>query len=424
MSTGHPPDLLDSDAHADLTRHDTFVDGVPHATFARLRREEPVSWCEEADGNAGFWSVTRYDDVLHVSREHETFTSTRGIRMEEMDPEETAARRTLMELDPPEHTRLRRLVNRGFTRRTVEAYEAAIREITRAVLDEALPKGTFDFTKEVGRELPMRMLGRLMGLADEDLDELVTWGDAMIGNTDPEFTSHPVDLSDTDEFRLMPFRSPAALEVFRYADRMAQERRAEPRDDIVTRLLAPTPDGEPLTDLEFKNFFALLVAAGNDTTRYTIAGTLDTLIDHPGALAHLQAHPEDLDPAVEELLRWTTVTMHFRRTAIRDTELRGVPIRSGDKVVIWFVSANYDEDQFPEPYTFDIARHPNDHCTFGRNGPHFCLGAWLARMELRVTLEELLPRIGSVERAGPVEHLRSNFIHGIKHLPVTIRPAS
>ncbi len=415
---------VDTDAHADLTSHDTFVEGVPHATFRRLRREEPVAWFDEADGNAGFWAVTRYDDVLQVSREHETFTSTSGIRMEEMDAEETTARRTLMELDPPEHTRLRRLVNRGFTRRTVEAYEAAIREITRAVLDEALPKAEIDFTKEVGRELPMRMLGRLMGLPDDDLDGLVSWGDAMIGNTDPEFTSHPVDLTDTDEFRLMPFRSPAALEVFRYADRMAQARRADPRDDVITRLLAPAPDGEPLSDLEFKNFFTLLVAAGNDTTRYTIAGALDTLIDHPEALAHLRAHPEDLDIAVEELLRWTTVTMHFRRTATRDTELRGVPIRAGDKVVIWFVSANYDEDQFTDPYRFDIARHPNDHCTFGRNGPHFCLGAWLARMEVRVTFEELLPRLASIERTGPVEYLRSNFIHGIKHLPVRVAAAS
>ncbi len=415
---------VDTDDHADLTSHDTFVTGVPHATFQRLRREEPVAWYDEADGNSGFWAVTRYDDVLAVSREHETFTSARGIRMEEMDLEETEARRTLMELDPPEHTRLRRLVNRGFTRRTVDAYESAIREITQAVLDEALPLGEFDFTKEVGRELPMRMLGRLMGLPDEDLDELVSWGDAMIGNTDPEFTSHPVDLTDTEEFRLMPFRSPAALEVFRYADRMARARRAEPREDVITRLLAPTPDGEPLTDLEFKNFFALLVAAGNDTTRYSISGSLNALVDHPQALAHLQEHPEDIEIAVEELLRWTTVTMHFRRTATRDTELRGVPVRAGDKVVMWFVSANYDDQQFADPYTFDIARHPNDHCTFGRNGPHFCLGAWLARMELRVTLEELLPRLASVERTGPVSYLRSNFIHGIKHLPVRVATAS
>jgi cytochrome P450 len=259
-----------------------------------------------------------------------------------------------------------------------------------------------------------------MGLPDDDLDELVAWGDAMIGNTDPEFTTHPVDLTDTDEFRLMPFRSPAALEIFRYADRMAQARRAEPRDDVVTRLLAPTPDGEPLSDLEFKNFFTLLVAAGNDTTRYTIAGSLDALLDHPGSLERLQAEPEALGVAIEELLRWTTVTMHFRRTATRDVELRGVPIKAGDKVIIWFVSANFDEEQFPDPYRFDLARTPNDHATFGRNGPHFCLGAWLARMEVRVTFEELLPRLASVERAGPTERLRSNFINGIKHLPVRV----
>lgn len=418
MSTATPLDL--GDANADLTSHDTFVTGVPHATFQRLRREEPVAWFDESDGGSGFWAVSCYDDVLQVSRDYKTFTSAQGIRLEEMDEEETEARRTLMELDPPEHTRLRRVVNRGFTRRAVEAYADAIRELTRLILDEALAKGEFDFTHEVGRQLPMRMLGRLVGLPDEDLDQLVVWGDAMIANTDPEFTSHPVDLTDTEEFRMMPFRSPTAVELFKYAEAVAKDRRANPRDDIATRLLAPTPDGEPLTELEFKNFFSLLVAAGNDTTRYSIAGGLNTLLDHPAALDELREHPDRIADGVEELLRWTTVTMHFRRTAARDTELRGVPIKAGDKVVVWFISANYDEDQFPDPYTFDLHRSPNDHATFGRNGPHFCLGAWLARMEIRITFEELLPRLASVERAGDIERLRSNFINGIKHLPIRV----
>ncbi len=413
-----PLDL--GDAHADLTSHDTFAAGVPHATFQRLRREEPVAWFDEHDGGSGFWAVTRYDDVLAVSRDYETFTSTQGIRLEEMDAEETEARRTLMELDPPEHTRLRRLVNRGFTRRAVEAYADAIRELTRLILDEALAKGEFDFTHEVGRQLPMRMLGRLVGLPDEDLDQLVVWGDAMIANSDPEFTSHPVDLTDTDEFRFLPFRSPTAIELFRYAESVAKDRRANPRDDIATRLLAPTPDGEPLTDLEFKNFFSLLVAAGNDTTRYSIAGGLNALLDHPDALDELRTHPDRIEEGIEELLRWTTVTMHFRRTATRDTEIRGVPVKAGDKVVVWYLSANYDEDQFTDPYTFDLHRSPNDHTTFGRNGPHFCLGAWLARMEIRITFEELLPRLATIERAGEIGRLRSNFINGVKHLPVRV----
>ena len=239
---------------ADITDHDTYVNGVPHATFARLRREDPVSWWDEADG-AGFWSVARRADALLVSRNHETFTSTRGIRLEEMAAEELAQRCTMMELDPPEHSRLRRLVARGFTRRVVWSYEEGIRTLAGAVLDEALPKGRIDFVHDVAEQLPMRMLGRLLGTPERDGDQLVHWGDALLGNTDPEFTTHVVDQTDTDEFRFLPFRSPAAIEIFRYAERQAAERRAKPGDDVISQLLAPTVDGEPLTDLEFKNFF-------------------------------------------------------------------------------------------------------------------------------------------------------------------------
>lgn len=407
---------------ADITRHDTFAAGVPHDTFRWLRSNEPVSWWEEDDGS-GFWAVTRYDDLLKVSKDHATFTSSRGIRLEEMAPDELEARRTLMEMDPPQHTELRRMVNRLFTRGAVQDYEETIRDLTVGILDRVLPSGEFDFVDEVARELPMRMLGRLMGVPDADGDWLVRMGDQMIGNTDPEFTDHVVDQTDTEEYRLLPFRSPAAVELFDYANELARERRRNLGDDLISRMLSPTREGRPLSDLEFKNFFVLMVAAGNDTTRYSIVHSLQALIDHPEAMNELRRDLSLLPTAVEEFLRWASTTMHFRRTVTMDTQLGGRQMSAGDKVLIWYISANYDEDQFPDPYTFDITRDPNDHVTFGRNSPHLCIGAWLARLEMRVVFEELLPRIEQVEPAGPVERLRSNFINGVKHMPVRVRLA-
>ncbi|HSL58343.1 MAG TPA: cytochrome P450 [Acidimicrobiales bacterium] len=416
------PEIDLGDDHADITSHDTFVQGVPHATFLRLRREDPVAWFDEADGS-GFWAVTKYRDIIDVSRDPDTFTSTKGIRLEEMDEEETAARRTIMETDPPEHTRLRRLVNRGFTRKAVLEYEESIRELAAAVCDDAVEAREFDFVDQVARQLPMRMLGRLLGIPDTDGAHLVELGDQMIANSDPEFTQHVVDQSDTEEYRLLPFRSPAAIELFDYAQEQADDRRAHPGDDIITKLLQPTTDGEPLSDLEFKNFFSLMVAAGNDTTRYTMTAGMKALLDRPHLLDELRHGDEKLwETATEEILRWGSVTMHFRRTATRDVELRERQIHAGDKVVTFFISGDYDEDQFADPFRFDIRRDPNDHMAFGRGGPHLCLGAWLARLEIRVLFQELVARVRSVEQTGPEARLRSNFIAGIKHLPVRITP--
>jgi hypothetical protein len=410
---------------ADIVDPDTYTAGVPHATFLRLRREDPVSWWDEPGGR-GFWAVTRHADLLHVSRNVDAFSSAQGVTLEEMDPDDFDARRNMLEYDPPEHTRYRRLVSKPFSRREVYAYEGAIRLLARAVLDEALPvtgATRLDFVEAIAKQLPMRMLGRLLGVPDGDGPWLVERGDALLGNFDPDFTDHAVGLTDTDEFKSLPFRSPASLDLFRYADLQAESRRANPTDDVITDLLAPTIDGDRLTAREFKNFFVLLVGAGNDTTRYTITAGLKALIERPDQLdllrdAAIRGDDALLDSAVEEILRWATVTMHFRRTATRDTELGGRPIRAGDKVVIWFVSADYDDAAFSDPFTFDINRSPNPQVAFGLMSPHLCLGAQLARMEIKILFQELLPRLADARIAGPIERMRSNFIAGVKRLPV------
>ena len=356
----------------------------------------------------------------------ETFTSSRGIRLEEMDDDELESRRTMMELDPPEHTRLRRLVNRGFTRRTVESYEDAIRALAAEVLDEALTADAFDFVTEVAARLPMRMLGRLLGTSDEDGHQLVEWGDAFLGNSDPEFTTHVVDTADTEEFRLMPFRSPAAVEVFEYAERQAAERRAAERRGVPPhrrdhpaagphprRRAAQRPRVQellPAADRGRKRHHPLHHdprAANDDAASRALAGLASRSLPHPhrggGGPAH-QRSDHALPPH-----------RHPGPSPSAERE-----IAAGDKVVMWFCSANHDSDGFDDPWRFDLARDPNDHMAFGRNGPHLCLGAWLARMEARLVYEELLKRIDRLEPDGEPQYLRSNFIAGIKHLPVRV----
>lgn len=405
----------------DITSHDTYVRGVPRATFRALRESDPVHWTEEPDGGRGFWSLTKYDDVLYASRNTELFSSRFGIRMEDMTPEETEARRTLMEMDAPEHTRLRRLVSRPFAPKSVNEYEGAVRELAVQVLDSLDGEREFNFVSRVARELPMRMLGRLLGLPDDDLEWLVQRGDALIGNTDPDFTDYVVDQVDTSAYRLLPFRSPVALELFEYATQALAERRLHPTHDILSALLKETADGDSLDDLALKNFFTLMVAAGNDTTRYSMTGGLLALAERPELFAALPSMSlEQRKLLVDEMLRWSTVTMHFRRTLTADTQLRGRDMKAGDKVVLWYTSANYDEDHFESPDEFQPERSPNDHVAFGLHSPHLCLGAHLARLEMRVLFEEIANRWQGVELAGEPERLRSNFISGIKRLPVRV----
>ena len=405
---------------ADLSSHDSFVNRVPHKTFEALRRDDPVAWFDERDAS-GFWAITRHEDITEISKSFRQFTTRQGIRLEEMTAEERNARLTMMEQDPPEHTRLRRLVNRTFSRRFIDTYRDRVRAIVSRVLDEALKQDEFDCVDAIAKPLPMLMLAGVLGVSEEDGAWLADKGDEMMANSDPDFTDHVVDQTDTDAFRLMPFRSPAGAEVFEYAERQAALRRGKPSGDVISLLLEPDRDGEPLTDHEFKNFFTLLVVAGNDTTRYAVASAVDLLAREPRLFEQLQGADEALwGTAVEELLRISSPTMHFRRTAVEDCEMHGRTIAAGDKVILWFISGNFDERVFDDPYNADFARDPNPQMAFGRGGPHLCLGLWLARLELRIVLEELTRRVRTIRPAGQALRLRSNFINGIKSLPVSV----
>jgi cytochrome P450 len=405
------------DPHADVTAHDTYVAGVPYAAFERLRGVGPVVRLAESEGG-WHWAVLDHALVGQVGRDWQRFTTTAGIRLEEMDDATLHHRRTLMETDPPDHTRLRRILQKGFTPRVVAGFEESFRLLARVVLDRAIARGTVDFAAEVSKALPVRLLCRLLGVPDSDAERLVGWTDRLVSNTDPEFSDVVVDRDSTGEYRLLPFRSPAALEVFHYAEECALERRARPSDDVISMLLDARIEGEPLTDLEFKNFFTLLMVAGNETTRHAMNHAVTLMIDRPELLAAVRASG-DTTQAVEEFLRAASVTMHFRRTATTTSPLGPVQVTAGDKVVMWYVASNVDPTVFGHPHRVDLARTPNPHHAFGV-GPHSCLGAAFARLELRVLIEELTAGVSRIEVAGPIERLRSNFHNGIKRLPVRL----
>lgn len=403
--------------------NDDFAERVPHETFALLRREAPVWWYDWPHGR-GFWCVTKHADVVSISRDTKTFTSEQGANLEDLDEEQRTARQSMLETDPPRHTRLRGLVGPPFTPRAVKAYELALRELTAAVLDRALPLGEFDFVEEIAKQLPIRVLARLLGAPDEDTDPLIAWGDRMIGNTDPEMTDVLHDSPESERYRLLPFRSPAALELFEYGHRLAAERRREPSDDLVSKLVHAEIDGERLSEREFDTMFLLLVVAGNETTRQAIAHGMLALAEHRDQWDRLREDPELVWTAgTDEILRWSSPVLHFRRTATRDVELRGQTIRAGEKVVVWYVSANFDEEVFEDPLRFDVGRRPNAHVTFGGGGPHYCLGAHLAKLEVQVMFDMLLPRLAGLELLGPPERMRTNFTNALKRMPVRVETA-
>jgi cytochrome P450 len=343
-----------------------------------------------------------------------------AVSLEELDDEQLEIRRSMLETDPPRHTKLRSVCAKRFSARGVGQYADWIRDVAREVLDAALVDDEpFDFVGKISRELPIRFLCSIFTVPQEDAPQLISWGDKMIANQDHELSAAVVDKVDTEEYRLLPFRSPVARDVFAYADAQADERRQEPSNDVIQALVTAQSEGL-LNEREFHNYFSLLMIAGNETTRHTISAGMLALLANRDQMQLLTDEPERIPLAVEEILRWATPVLHFRRTATRDVELRGETIRAGDKVVTWYISANRDEEFFDDADRFDVTRKPNDHVTFGPGGPHFCLGAHLARLEATILFEELLPRIASIELAGPPERIRSNFVNGIKRMPVRI----
>ena len=400
---------------------DIFESGAPWSLFADLRRESPIHWNEEEKPNSGFYSLTRYHDIVKVLRDSDTFTSERFTNLEEVDAEQEEARRSLLETDGTRHRALRRLLQGQFTPQAVAKYETFLRGLTATTLDNAFAKGEFDFVEEVAADFPIQVLAKLLDVPESDTGQLIDWGNRMIGFDDPEHADVLINDPESEKYRLVPFRSPAALEVFAYGDELARQRKGKDGTDLVSVLVnSPMSDGIELSERDFHTNFLLLVVAGNETTRHTITHTMNNLINNPDQLALLQERPGLIPWAVEEFLRYASPVYHFRRTATKDVDFNGVLIKKGQKIVPWFASGNRDDSVFENPNKFDVTRNPNEHMAFGRGGPHMCLGNALARIELRVMFEDLVNRVDKVERIGEVDFLRSNFVHGIKRMPVKV----
>ena len=411
--------MLD-DGYVSLLSHDSFANGVPHKTFARLRKDDPLHWTQGDAETKGFWSLTRHADILQANRPGSAFSSAQGIRLEDQSYEEYLARRTFQETDAPEHTAVRRKVNPNFAKPTVARFEALIRDLASDICDKALQLEEFDAVDASAKQLPMLMLGRILGVPDEDLDWLVKKGDALIGNSDPDFTDTVVDKMDTSAYRMMPFRSPAGVELYDYAQDLLENRRAAAEGGILAKMLK---DEDRLDERAFKNFFCLLVAAGNDTTRYSIAMALNLLAHHPELIQQLRSG-QHWDTCADEFIRLASPTMHFRRTATEDVELHGKTIKTGDKVVLWFVSGSRDETVFADPDRCQLDRNPNRHLAFGQGGIHVCLGMHLAKLEVQIAVQELVKRIDTFEALAAPTWTRSNFICGVKKLHVRAKRAA
>ncbi len=393
-----------------LADPDTFTDGVPHDTLARLRRTDPVCW-QPMDGEPGFWAVLRHADVVHVARNPEIFSAARGgITVEDVAPETLhRVRQMLLAMDPPRHSDHRGPLSAHFRPKTIAGLEEQVRRTCRTIMAAARERGEVEFVSEVAAALPVRVIGEMFGLPPADWEYLRRLAERNTSGQDP-------DLADP-----AGENGAAGLEMAAYAVDLAATRRRLGLDgtDLIGAILGARFGGAPMSDLEFGGFFVQLVTAGNDTTRGMLSSGLLTLLRHPDQLRQLRADPSLLPRAVEEILRFDNPLHYFRRTAVVDTELSGTTIRAGDKVAMYYTSANRDETVFADPQRFDIHRSPNPHLSFGM-GAHFCLGAHLARLEGRVFFEELFAAFGVLELAGEPVRIRSNLNNSLKRLPIRL----
>ena len=409
----HPSDPV---ADIDITDPASYADGIPHAVFAHLRRTEPVA--RRLYEGRPFWAVTRYADLVTVTRDPVTYSSAKGMtNLPDLTEEQMDARRSIIDTDAPEHVRLRRLGIPAFTGHKVKGYGEVTRDIARQLLRDAAEAGDVDIVQAISAPLPIRVIVNILGVPAEDTADLVRWSDELI---DP--SGLPADAyGNVTPLELLPFSSPASHALFEYGRGMRQDRETTPRDDLVTTLVEARWEGEALSDYDFTNMFHVLVFAGNETTRTAISNGIKAFVDNPDQLELLYARPELVENAVEEIIRHASPVLHMRRTATRSAELAGVPIAEGDKVVMFYCSANFDEDEFADPLRFDITRPIRPpQVSFGAKGPHHCLGAPLARMEIRVLLEEMIAQRTRFEQTGAITRTNSSFVNGIASFPARV----
>lgn len=403
----------------DLTNLDLFVSGDPHSVWRELRATDPVHWTERRN-RVGFWSITRHGDAQRVYRDPGTFSSEGGIALgpndarEQSEPQmQVGFGKMMIVTDPPRHGRIRQMMNRRFTPRALAPHEPHIRAITNDIIDAVAKEGHCDLVVDIAAKLPTAVICEMLGVPREDWDLMFALGNMTLGSEDPEYQV---------EGSSRKTRVQAQMEIFNYFMKLIGERRSNPKDDLVTVLVQGEIEGDRLTDLEVLFNCFLLILGGQETTRNALTGGMNELMRRPAERERLVNDRSLMTSAIEEILRWTSPITHIMRIAKRDVEIRGRTIREGDRVVLWNPSANRDEEVFADPYTFDITRQPNDHIAFGY-GEHFCIGANLARLEMRVMIDELLRRMPDMAPAGPVERLRSNLLAGIKHLPITFTAA-
>ncbi len=405
----------------DIISNDTYAaNGYPHEAWTRLRREDPIHWNDRNIINP-FWAVTKHADIVWISKQPERFRN--GPRLAAFpefvppDPQEAVIRH-LLNMDPPDHALFRKLASHRFTPRGLQRMRRDIETITRDLLDAMRGDGGTregDFVQLLSAPLPLQVLAELLGVPREMWPTMFDWTNRVIGSADPEYQEEGQDAFHTAQ--------KARLALFAYFAEMTRERRAHPRDDIVSLIANAQIAGESLPDRELLSYYFLLVVAGNETTRNAITGGLLAFLENPDQWERLRRDPSLVDSAVEEVVRWVTPVIQFCRTPVEDVEIRGVKIRAGENLCLFYPSANRDEEVFEDPFRFRIDRHPNRHLAFGI-GEHFCLGANLARLELRVVFRHLAARLEQCELAGPVERLRSSFVGGIKRMPIRYRLAS
>jgi cytochrome P450 len=395
-----------------LYEPDEYVDGPPHEVFELLRREQPVYRQPMPDGTE-YWAVLRHVDVVHVARHPTVFSaSLGGVVLEDLSEESLAMMRDMvLAMDPPRHVDYRRNLAPHFKARVIGGLEPRIRSICRAILGD-VPRGTdIDFVHDVSAKLPSQVVGELVGIPQEDWPKIHAWSEQNSGGQDPDIMS-----GEEPDYS-------ASIEMAMYAIGLAEQRRAEPQEDLATLILAADIDGRPMTEIEFGSFFVQLVTAGNDTTRTMLSSGLLALLQHPDQLAALRAEPALIPGAVEEILRWANPLHYFRRTASEDTVIGDQPIAAGEKVAMMYTSANRDESVFANPHDFDIRRDPNPHLSFGI-AEHFCLGVHLARLEGRIFFEELLRTFEDIELVGQPRRQRSNLNNALKSMPVRLATAT